>query len=90
MQNEMNHLNSARQITGLYVIQFPSKRWGFVGKVPSVLSYEDKATGGPPTDEQIQTASSFGVRFSGLKTRSWATEAEARAEADVLGFELNN
>ena len=29
---------------GLHVIQFPSKRWGFVGSIPAALGYEIPAS----------------------------------------------
>jgi hypothetical protein len=77
----MKEFSNLAKINTCNLIQYPSGRWGFVGKVPAVLAFINKETGEAPTDEQVAKANSFGVRFSGLKTRSWATKEEAEAAA---------
>jgi hypothetical protein len=33
---------------GLHIIQYPSKRWGFVGTIPAILCVEKKGSFGEP------------------------------------------
>ena len=75
---------------GLHVIQFPSGKWGFVGNVPSDLSYEQK-DGTPATSEQISNIKQFGAGFvSGVRKRGWDTKEQAIAEAARLGHKPLN
>jgi hypothetical protein len=74
----------------LHVIQYPTGRYGFVGRVPAVLAYraaaEDIAAAlqcGPGIARRI--AQREGREFI---TLSWATEAEAIAEAKAQGFDV--
>lgn len=64
------------------IIQFPSGRWGYVGKVPDELYYEDGAT-----PEQIQQGKEFGERF-GPKRRSFETAEDAEAFAESRGYSV--
>lgn len=57
------------RITSTHLIQYPSGRWGFVGRVPIVLAYEN------PTPEQLENRK-FGARF-GPETRSFETKQDA-------------
>lgn len=65
------------------IIRFPSGRYGFVGRVDARLAYVT-ADGGVPTDAQMAAARHCGPGIAGLKTRSYATEEEARAALDYL------
>lgn len=60
--------------------QYPSGRWGFVGKVPQELAYVD------PTPKQLADAK-YGEKF-GPKKRSFETAEEAREFARNLGHEF--
>lgn len=71
---------------GLHLIKFPASTWGFVGSVPSNLTYVTKE-GKRPTAEQFETARSFGPRLAGVKTRSWKTKAAALRAAKAEGYD---
>lgn len=60
------------------VIQFPTGRWGFVGRVRADLAYVAK-DGTPATEEQLDTAQRFGPRLAGVTTRTFDTREEALA-----------
>ena len=75
----MSKSNTINRSLGLYVIQFPSGRWGYVGSIPVDIAYVDGAT-----KEQIATGLSFGQQF-GPKTRTFETEAQARDYAMASG-----
>lgn len=66
------------------ILQYPSGRWGFAGSVHPRLAFVRK-DGGTPEARQLWEARQFGPRLAGLKTRSWATEEEARAAAAAIG-----
>lgn len=63
------------------LIQFPSGRWGFVGRVDARLSMSG-------TPEEIETARRFGEGLSKAKRLSWATREEAVAAAAAIGAEI--
>ena len=67
------------------LIQYPSGRWGFVGRVDAELAYVDAATGGPATPEQMKDARQFGPRLARVKERAWDTAEEALAAARAVG-----
>jgi hypothetical protein len=58
------------------LIQFPSGRWGFVGRVPATLAYICK-DGSTPSKQQFENAHIAGPHFAGLKARAWDTRSEA-------------
>lgn len=62
-------------------LQFPSGRWGFVGRVRGDLAYV-QVDGTTATETQLETARRCGPRLARLKTRSFATKAEALAALD--------
>lgn len=70
----------------LNLIQLPSLRWGFVGRVPESLAYVDAVTGEAPTPEQIKRAHHVGPRMAGVKTRSWETRTSAEESARAYGY----
>lgn len=67
----------------LSVIQYPTGRWGFVGRVPAALSYAQK-DGSAPTAKQLDAAAHCGPGFAGLKPRSWETRESAIAALSAL------
>lgn len=77
--SEMAAFLNRKRSYPLCVIQFPSKRWGFVGSVPAALAFE-----GDP--EEAAKRAQFGGRF--VKTRAWDTKEEALNEAERLGFKV--
>lgn len=68
------------------LIQFPSGRWGYVGKVPAALSFVRK-DGSEASAAELMTACEFGPDLAGVKTRSWATEADAIAARKIYSGE---
>lgn len=75
---------------GLHVLQYPSGRYGFVGRVPQVLAFAGSA-------EDLETARICGAGLARkiaerngrtLTTMVWDTEAEAIAFARSHGFEV--
>lgn len=62
------------------LMQFPSGKWGFVGKVDAHLMYVTKE-GTTPTEAQFRAAAQMGPGIVGLKTRTWHTEEEAITDA---------
>ena len=79
MKSEMLAFNI--KIKKAFVIQYPSKRWGFVGHVPVELAFVDA------TDEQLKNMQ-YGEKF-GPKKRSFETEKDARDFANSLNIEVN-
>lgn len=81
--------NEAHDGSDLHVIDYPSGRFGFVGRVPAVLGYA-RIDGAPLTAQDAADLAHVGPGFLKyrIRGRSWATEAEARAEAARLGFEV--
>ena len=78
MRSEMSAFNI--KIEKAFVIQYPSKKWGFVGHVPVDLAFVDA------TDEQLKNMR-FGEQF-GPKKRSFETEKDAREFAKSLNIEV--
>src|SRR5689334_5104619 len=77
----MSELASSLQMLGAikdcFCIEFPSKRWGFVGQVPAVLSYE-QLNGDPVTQEQFDDIRKFGPGLvRSCRRRSWPTREAA-------------
>ena len=65
------------------VIQYPTGRWGFVGRVSAALAVV-QLDGSPATEKQIVTAKQFGPRLAHVKDRTFATKADAlQAAADL-------
>ncbi len=60
------------------LMQYPTGCWGFVGSVRADLCYV-QLDGSPATDAQLDKARGFGPRLARLKTRSFATKADALA-----------
>jgi len=77
---EMAHFLKMR-IEKFFVIQYPSGRWGYVGRVPVELAYIDGTT-----EEQIRAGAQFGERF-GPKKRVFDSEIEAYDFAFSKGYE---
>jgi hypothetical protein len=69
----------------LSIIQYPSKRWGFVGKVPMDLAWE-----GSPEDIAIGVRHGFGLVKGRVKSLSWQTKEEALAAATEKGYSVAN
>lgn len=67
-------------IKTLHVIEFPTGRFGYVGRVPIEIGYVD------PTPEKL-AAMRFGGRF-GPKVRTFPTHAAACAYARDRGYEI--
>jgi hypothetical protein len=62
----------------LCVIQYPTKRWGFVGTVPACLAYTN-------TPEEIRKYHGMGITGK-LKTRVWNTKEEALEACKEAGY----
>lgn len=58
------------------VNQFPSGRWGFVGRVNAELAYVTN-DGQAPSQKQIENAQRFGPGIAGLRPRTWASKSDA-------------
>jgi hypothetical protein len=69
----------------LSIIEFPSKRWGFVGRVPMDLSYEGSAE-----DLEIGRRHGFGLVSGRVKRLTWETKDEALAAAKAKGYTVAN
>lgn len=70
--------------TNLHIIQYPTKRWGYVGNVPSSLGSIVKAT---PHDVMAGRAwKNDQGRFVTAKFPSFVTKAQAREHARDKGF----
>lgn len=72
------------------ITQFPSGKWGFVGKVPHQLLYRHE-DGSPASEEEvgkIQLASTpeMMVKQLGLKKQVFASKEEAEAFAEEAGY----
>lgn len=62
------------KLTECHLIQFPSGKWGFVGRVPVELMFDE-------TPERIaKMLDASCPQF--LKTKAFATEADAQAALD--------
>ena len=91
----MGELQQAMRVLGglgLHVTQYPSGRWGFVGRVPAELAYQH-ADGSIPTEsEQRDIAQSslpaMTCKAYGIKTRVFETEQQARFAAARAGYQV--
>lgn len=73
---------------GLHIIQFPSKRWGFVGAIPTVLGIEVAASEEAVMGCRVhRNAAGELVEW---RFPSFDTEAEARAFAATKNCTLSN
>ena len=70
------------RVNTCHLIQFPSGKWGFVGKVPADLAYVD------PTPEKLRAAK-FGGQF-GPKARVFDTAEGARKYASDNNYQFEN
>lgn len=72
---------------GLHIIQFPSKRWGYVGAIPVTLGKEVPAT----TSDVLGCRSHRNAagELCAWKFPSFDTCAEAIAHADANGCEIS-
>jgi hypothetical protein len=70
------------------LIQFPSGRWGFVGKVDARLSYV-RLDGAPLTAEDTKTVREFGPSLAKVKTLAWPTAEAAIAAAEAIGAKVS-
>jgi hypothetical protein len=59
-----------------HIIQLPTGRWGFVGRVPVALAYQQE-DGSEPTAKQAEIIRGFGPRLAGVKARVYETRLEA-------------
>ena len=69
------------------LIQFPSGRWGFAGKVDARLSYV-RTDGAPLTAEDFEIIRGFGPALAKVKALAWDTKEEALAAADAIGAKV--
>lgn len=73
----------------LCVNQYPTGRWGFVGRVPADLAWTS-LDGGPPDPAEVDVASQFGARFAKVRSRSWETREDALRAAAEIGAEVKS
>jgi hypothetical protein len=64
------------------ITQFPSGKWGFVGRVPVALGCERK-DGKPVTHEDARAASQCGPELAGLRAKGYQTKAAAEGALDA-------
>lgn len=69
----------------LNVIQYPSGKWGFCGKVPMELAYE-----GSEEDLEIGRRHGFGLVKGRVKSLSWPTREDALETARIKGHAVAN
>jgi len=69
---------------GLHVIQFPSGRFGFAGRVPLELAYR-RADGSVPTEAEVSDDLRLPGNFRALKARTFETREEACSAAAGAG-----
>ena len=74
---------------GLNVMQYPSGKWGFVGRVPAELAYTT-------TDENIlkeivqSQSPAMTMKHYGVSKRVWENKAAAVADAEAAGYAVLN
>ena len=72
------------------LMQFPTGRWGFVGRVPAVLAWARKDST-PMTDTDWHTVTYCMMPGSfGYRQPTWATESEANAALDAINTEKSD
>ena len=74
---------------GLHVIETRPGVWYFVGSVPAPLAYV-RADGSVPSPDELEGARHSGPGIVGLKSRVFATRAEAIETARAAGFEVQS
>jgi hypothetical protein len=79
------------RIRGVTLLQYPSGRWGFAGRVPMDLSYRNK-DGSPITEELADSIRSFGPGLfkNKVDSVSFDTAEDAIEAARALGVEPDN
>jgi hypothetical protein len=75
-------------LPGHALIQFPSGRWGFAGKVDSRLAHVMK-DGTEVTPAAAKIAREFGPALAGVKTRTWDTSDAAIEAAASIGIAVS-
>jgi len=80
---------SILNVNALHVIQYPSGRFGFVGRVPTALAYEN-LDGSPINERQAAAAAHCGPGFAVPKIRkqTWTTREAAIVAAREAGHEV--
>ena len=71
----------------LSLLKTPSGRYKFVGRVPAELAYAER-DGSPLKPETMASLKGCSNPAMLAKSRSWATEAEARAAAAESGYAI--
>lgn len=61
---------------GPVITQFPSGKWGFVGRVPVALGYQRK-DGQPVTHEDARACAQCGPQLAGLQAIGYSTKSAA-------------
>lgn len=74
---------------GLNVMQYPSGKWGFVGRVPAQLAYTTADENILKEIAQSQSPAMTMKRY-GVSKRVWESKASAIADAEAAGFEVVN
>lgn len=69
------------------ITQYPSGRWGFVGRVDARLGFTMK-DGSPATDKAIADARIAGPSVAGLVCRTFATREDAMAALALVSSPL--
>lgn len=79
------------RIRGAYLIQFPSGRWGFRGRVPIALSYTYK-DGSPLSDEDVRNVQQHGAGLFKKRIQNvvFETAEDALDAAREIGIEPEN
>ncbi len=87
----LNPMGVIGAITGAHLIQYPSGTWGFVGRVPASLSYENM-DGTPISNEDARNIASHGAGLFRKRIRSisFETPRDAIIAAREIGIEPVN
>jgi hypothetical protein len=83
---ELGHIATGN-MTKNTLIQYPSGKWGFVGRVHEDLSYTMK-DGSPLTAAARAAIHQAGPGFAPVKSLAWETPEEATAYAHSIGQEV--
>jgi hypothetical protein len=81
MQRALKMLN---ELKGCHLIDGPSGRWHFVGRVPAHLALVRK-DGRAATQDDYEKARRFGPALAGMTTRTWASKEDALAALAAPG-----
>ena len=73
---------------GLHIIKNPAGSYSFVGSVPMVLAYRNRADGMPLSDDMAHKVSQFGPGLFKAQVRvvTYQTREEAIADATDHGY----